>query len=246
MNTIASLAEEFGFTVIEDASHAIGGSYLDKKIGSCAFSEMTVFSFHPVKIITTGEGGMILTNRQQHYEKLVRLRSHGITRDPTFMEGESHGPWYYQQIELGFNFRMTDIQAALGLSQVKRLDSFTARRHELVTRYNDAFSDLPLTIPWQHPDTYSAFHLYIIRIKLDQIDKSHRKVFDELRSAGIVVNLHYIPVHIQPYYNRLGFKFGDYPEAERYYSEAISLPLYYDLTFSDQDRVIAAIREALI
>jgi UDP-4-amino-4,6-dideoxy-N-acetyl-beta-L-altrosamine transaminase len=245
MEKISELAREFGFSVIEDASHAIGGSYLGNKIGACSFSDMTVFSFHPVKIITTGEGGMILTNSRDLYQKLIRLRSHGITRDPELMEGESHGPWYYQQIELGFNYRMTDIQAALGLSQMKRLNEFVARRHELVRRYNNALSDLPLTIPWQHPGSYSAFHLYVIRLQLGQITKSHRQVFEELRSAGILVNLHYIQVHTHPYYKQLGFKVGDFPEAERYYTEAISLPLYYSLSDDNQDRVIKALREAL-
>ncbi|MBT0653109.1 UDP-4-amino-4,6-dideoxy-N-acetyl-beta-L-altrosamine transaminase [Geomobilimonas luticola] len=245
MDRITALAREYGFSVIEDASHAIGGKYQGAAVGNCRFSDMTVFSFHPVKIITTGEGGIVLTNRRDLYEQLVRLRSHGITRDPALMEGDSHGPWYYQQIELGFNYRITDIQAALGLSQMQRLDEFVYRRHELVERYNVELAYLPLVLPFQHPDTWSAFHLYVIRLQLDRIAKTHRQVFEELREAGILVNLHYIPVHTQPYYRALGFRDGDFPAAESYYQEAISIPLYASLTRVDQDRVIAALREAL-
>lgn len=245
MDAIAGLGKRYGFTVIEDASHAIGGRYRDTRVGSCAFSDMTVFSFHPVKIITTGEGGMILTNRQDLYEKLVRLRSHGITRDPMLMEGESDGPWYYQQIELGFNYRITDIQAGLGVSQIRRLDEFVARRRSLAARYDTLMRDLPLTLPWQHPDAYSAFHLYVVRLHLDAIGKSHRQVFDEMRQQGVGVNLHYIPVHTQPYYRGMGFKPGDFPEAEQYYREAISLPLYPGLSDSEQDRVAQALKRVL-
>ena len=241
MEKISELAKEYGFTVIEDASHAIGGKYLGAPVGGCQFSEMTVFSFHPVKIITTGEGGMVLTNRLDLYERLIRLRSHGITRDPGLMIGESHGPWYYQQIELGFNYRITDIQAALGYSQMQRLDEFVSSRHRLVERYNESLRDLPLVVPYQHPDTYSAFHLYVIRLKLDRTGKSHRQVFEELRALGILVNLHYIPVHTQPYYAGIGFRPGDFPEAELYYGEAISLPMYSSLSEPDQDRVVAAL-----
>lgn len=243
MEKINALAKHYSFTVIEDASHAIGGRYRGNIIGSCAFSEMTVFSFHPVKIITTGEGGMVLTNRKDLYEKLIRLRSHGITRNPQLMEGESHGPWYYQQIDLGFNYRMTDIQAALGSSQMNRLDDFVKRRQSLAQRYNEGLEGLPIVLPWQHPDTFSAFHLYVVRLKLEEINKTHRQVFEELRNEGIGVNLHYIPVHTQPYYRRLGFKQGDFPEAERYYNEAISLPMYYDLKEEDQDIVIDKIKK---
>ncbi|MDO7788348.1 UDP-4-amino-4,6-dideoxy-N-acetyl-beta-L-altrosamine transaminase [Desulforamulus aquiferis] len=245
MEKIANLVKPYGITIIEDASHAIGGEYKGKKIGSCAISDMTVFSFHPVKIITTGEGGMILTNREDLYKILIRLRTHGITRDPLFMDGESHGPWYYQQVDLGFNYRITDLQAALGVSQMKRLDEFIQRRHWLAQRYNNLLQDLPLTTPWQHPDTYSAYHLYVIKLKLEELSKTHKTVFEEIRSAGINANLHYIPVHTQPYYKKLGFKIGDFPEAEKYYRQAISLPLYYSLSEQEQDYVIQVLKEVL-
>ncbi len=242
---IHELSELYGFTVIEDASHAIGGRYRKHPIGSCAYSDMAVFSFHPVKIITTGEGGMVLTNRKALHDKLVRLRSHGITRDPDLIEGENHGPWYYQQIELGFNYRMTDIQAALGASQMSRLDEFVCQRHILAKRYNEALADLPLTLPWQHPDSYSAYHLYVIRLKLEETKMSHREVFEALRRAGIGVNLHYIPVYTQPYYQKLGFKAGYCAEAEQYYREAISLPMYHALTEDDLAYVISVLRQVL-
>lgn len=245
MDKIAALAKTYGFTLIEDASHAIGGSYLGEKIGSCAFSDMVVFSFHPVKIITSGEGGMVLTNNPELYQKLLRLRSHGITREPEFMTKEADGPWYYQQIELGYNYRMTDIQAALGYSQLRRLEEFVSHRHVLANRYNRLFKDYPLTLPWQDPNGFSAFHLYVIRLQTDRIDKTHRDVFESLREKGIMVNLHYIPVYTQPYYENLGFKPGLCPEAERYYQEAITLPLYAALTEEEQDQVVAALGEVL-
>lgn len=245
MARIADLAKIYGFRVVEDASHAIGGRYRQTAIGSCSYSDMTVFSFHPVKIITTGEGGMVLTNSKESYEKLARLRSHGITRDPALMEGDSHGPWYYQEIELGFNYRMTDMQAALGLSQLKRLDEFVARRQQLVDRYNQALSNLPLVLPYQHPDVYSAFHLYVIRLKLNAMKINRRQVFEELRASGIGVNVHYIPVHTQPYFRTLGFNAGDFPEAEKYYKNAISLPMFPELSEKDQDYVIDTLRDIL-
>jgi UDP-4-amino-4,6-dideoxy-N-acetyl-beta-L-altrosamine transaminase len=246
MEHLHTLSKTYGFTLIEDASHAIGGAYQGQKIGNGRFSDMTVFSFHPVKIVTTGEGGMILMNRSDLYEKLVRLRSHGITRQQAQMRYESPGPWYYEQLDLGFNYRMTDIQAALGASQMQRIDAFVARRREIVKYYNETLSTLPLLLPFQHPDTASAHHLYIIRLKGGESPTmSHRAVFEQLRAAGIGVNLHYIPVHTQPYYQDLGFRPGDFPQAEAYYREAISLPIYYDLTTAEQDRVIDALSTIL-
>ena len=245
MEKIAALSQQYGFHILEDASHAIGGKYQGKAIGCCEFSDLAVFSFHPVKIITTGEGGMVLTNREDLYEKLIRLRSHGITRNPDLMQAGSHGAWYYQQLELGFNYRMTDLQAALGVSQMKRLDEFVARRQFLAERYNNLLKDLPITLPDQHPDTESSWHLYVICLHLDKISKTHRQVFDDLRQVGIGVNLHYIPVHTQPYYQNLGFKWGDFPRAEGYYKNAISIPLYYGLSDQEQDLVIAGLQEIL-
>ncbi len=245
MDRVAELAQHYGFQIIEDASHTIGGNYQGTPVGSCAFSDMAVFSFHPVKIITTGEGGMVLTNREDLYKKLIRLRTHGITRNPDLMQEESHGSWYYQQLELGFNYRITDIQAALGASQMQRLDEFVARRRHLAARYNELLQDLPITLPWQHPDTESSWHLYVIRLQLEKIDKTHQQVFEELRQVGIGVNLHYIPVHTQPYYQKLGFQWGDFPQSEQYYREAISIPLYAGLTQEDQDRVIESLRGIL-
>ena len=188
---------------------------------------------------------MILTNRQELYEKLIRLRSHGITRDPALMTREPDGPWYYQQVELGFNYRMTDLQAALGASQLQRIDAFVSCRHELAGRYDAAFAGLPLTVPWRHPDARSACHLYVVRLQSERIPRSHRQVFEALRRQGIHVNLHYIPVHTQPYYRGLGFAPGYCPEAERYYREAISLPMHCALTVEQQEHVIAAVRQAV-
>jgi UDP-4-amino-4,6-dideoxy-N-acetyl-beta-L-altrosamine transaminase len=245
MQQMHALSQQYGFQLIEDASHAIGAQYQQQPVGNCAFSEMTVFSFHPVKIITTGEGGMVLTNREDLYQSLLRLRSHGITRDDAFMNGPSDGPWYYQQVDLGFNYRLTDIQAALGLSQMSRLDAFVERRRSLAARYDALLERLPIIRPWQSPDTQSSFHLYPIQLKLEEMKPNRRQVFDALRAQQIGVNVHYIPVHTQPYYRKLGFNRGDLPNAERYYARAISLPLYYDLSEADQDRVIDALEAAI-
>lgn len=245
MQQIHRLSQQYGFSVIEDASHAIGGRYQGLPIGNCQFSDITIFSFHPVKIITTAEGGMALTNNAVLAERMMLLRSHGITRDPEQMTRAADGPWYYQQIDLGFNYRMTELQAALGVSQMQRLDQYVERRHQLAKRYDELLVDLPVCCPWQHPDSYSGLHLYVIRLQLGKIAKSHCQVFEALREQGIGVNVHYIPVHTQPYYQRLGFSVGDFPESELYYSEAISLPMYATMTDTQQDEVINVLKRVL-
>ena len=245
MASIHALGQKYGFKIIEDASHAIGGQYKGEPIGNGRYSDITVFSFHPVKIITTAEGGMALTNSAELATRLGLLRSHGITRDPALMTEPMHGPWYYQQVSLGFNYRMTDIQAALGVSQMTRLTDYVKRRHDIAQRYNELLADLPLTLPWQHPDCYSAYHLYVVRLQLDKISASHRQVFEALRAKDIMVNLHYIPVHTQPYYQQMGFKRGDFPQAEQYYREAISIPMHVNLSDEDLLFVANSLREAI-
>lgn len=245
MKSIHSLSKKYGFKIIEDASHAIGGKYLEEPVGNCRYSDITVFSFHPVKIITTGEGGMALTNDLILANKMTKFRSHGITRVPEEMSCAPHGPWYYQQLDLGFNYRMTDMQAALGLSQMKRIDDFVSRRHEIAKRYNELLADCWLTLPWQHPDTYSAFHLYIVRLKTKEVKFSHKEIFERLRSHGILVNLHYIPIYTHPYYEAMGYNRSDFPQAESYYSEAISIPMYATLTESEQQFVVDSIKKPL-
>lgn len=245
MRTIAALAERYSFTLIEDAAHAVGASYLGRPVGCGQYAAMTIFSFHPVKIITCAEGGMVLTNRPELADRLRRLRSHGITGDPAQMKVPDHGLWYYQQLELGFNYRMTDLHAALGLSQMARLDTFVAKRRQLAARYDVLLADLALTLPVAQPGAESAWHLYVVRLQLERIKPSQREVFDALRTAGIGVNLHYIPVHLQPYYREQGFTDGDFPQAERYFAEAISLPLYPDLTDEQQDEVVEQLRRIL-
>ena len=245
MSEIKELANRYGFYVIEDASHAIGARYRDAVVGSCAYSDITVFSFHPVKIITTGEGGMALTNNKDLHDKMQILRSHGITRDVEKMSDESDGSWYYQQTDLGYNYRMTDIQAALGVSQMQRLDAFVSRRHVLAERYDYALRDLPVRLPERKKYNYSAFHLYVIRLQLNKINKSRHQVFGALRNADIGVNVHYIPVYTQPYYRKMGFAPGDFPEMENYYSEAITLPLYPRLDEKNQERIISQLTKSL-
>lgn len=245
MEKIAALGNRYGFHIVEDASHAIGGEYQGAYIGNCRFSDIVVFSFHPVKIITTAEGGMAVTNDPVLAQKMELYRSHGVTRDPSLMTREPDGPWYYQQVDLGYNYRMTDLQAALGLSQMHRLDAFVTRRHELAERYDRLLNELPLVTPWRADETYSAFHLYVVRLRLDKITQLRREVFEALRAMGIGINVHYIPVHTQPHYSAMGFKLGDYPEAERYYEQAISLPLFATMTNDQQDKVVQALQKVL-
>jgi UDP-4-amino-4,6-dideoxy-N-acetyl-beta-L-altrosamine transaminase len=244
MAGIHTLSRKYGFKIVEDASHAIGGSYRGEPIGNCRYSDITVFSFHPVKIITTAEGGMAMTTESRLAKRMQLLRTHGITRDAEDMTHAPDGAWYYQQIELGFNYRMTDVQAALGLSQMVRLEEFLSRRHAIAARYDTLLAGLPVVTPWQLPDGHSGLHLYVVRLKLGQMKKTHREVFEAMRAAGIGVNLHYIPVYRQPYYERMGFRRTDFPEAEHYYAEAISLPMYSALTDSQQDTVVDALRAA--
>ncbi|HIF88535.1 MAG TPA: UDP-4-amino-4,6-dideoxy-N-acetyl-beta-L-altrosamine transaminase, partial [Candidatus Thioglobus sp.] len=246
MKRIHQLSQKYGFRLIEDASHAIGGQYLNQPIGNCEYSDITVFSFHPVKIITTAEGGLATTNQPDLAEKMQLLRSHGITRDQALMTKPADGGWYYQQVELGFNYRMTELQAALGISQMERLDRFVEARHILQQRYHEKLTGLPLKLPHQSTDCYSALHLYPIQLELEKLTKTQAQIFDELRENGLGVNLHYIPVHTQPYYQEMGFKLGDFPAAEHYYSHAISIPLYQGLSFERQDKVINTLNKVLM
>lgn len=246
MAQIYALSQEYGFKIIEDASHAIGGKYHDVYVGAGQYSDITIFSFHPVKIVTTAEGGMALTNDAQLAQKMDLLRSHGVTRNQDLMSKEPEGPWYYQQVDLGFNYRMTELQAALGVSQMHRLEQFVAKRHDIAKVYNQILQDLPVVLPYQLPETYSGLHLYVIRLKLDEISKTRKEVFELLREKGIGVNVHYIPVHTQPYYENLGFKQGDFPEAESYYASAISLPMYPDLTQEQIDYIYQTLKEVLV
>ncbi len=245
MVMIHALAQRYGFRIIEDASHAIGGRYRGDPVGNCRYSDITVFSFHPVKIITSAEGGMAVTNDERLAGRMSLLRSHGITRDAQEMTQKPDGPWYYQQIELGFNYRMTDMQAALGLSQMDRIDAFVGRRHELAGRYDRLLQSLPVTTPWQHLDSYSAFHLYVIRILPAATGPTHLQVFESLREQGIGVNLHYIPVYRHPYYERMGFLPRDFPQAEEYYAQAISLPMFPGLEDGQVEAVVGALQSAM-
>nr|ADD96537.1 UDP 4 amino 4 deoxy L arabinose oxoglutarate aminotransferase [uncultured organism MedDCM-OCT-S11-C293] len=239
MQAIHVLSLKYGFRIIEDASHAIGGHYRDEPIGNCRYSDITVFSFHPVKVVTTGEGGMCVTNDTELADRMKLYRTHGITNTP----GQMHPRpveeiWNYQQIDLGYNYRMTDLEAALGFSQMKRLDEFVAKRHAVARRYNEMLQDLPVITPWQHPDGYSGMHLYVIRLELEKIRMTQQEVYSSMLERGIGVNLHYIPVYRQPYYKKMGFQAGYCPVAEEYYHSALSIPLFPGLEEIQQDRVI--------
>lgn len=240
MRRLSSLARRYGVKIVEDASHAIGASYEDQPVGCCTYSDITVFSFHPVKIITSAEGGMALTNDAELAERMRRFRSHGVTRDPGLMRGESDGPWYYQQLELGYNYRMTELQAALGLSQMDRLDAFVESRNSLADRYHKLLKDLPLTLPVCRENCRSSYHLYVVQLE-SQAEDARTHFFNSLRSSNIGVNVHYIPVHLQPYYRDLGFNPGDFPKSEKYYRCAVSIPLYPDLTHAQQDYIAEVI-----
>ena len=245
MEAIHRLSLKYDFKIIEDAAHAVGGSYLGYPVGSCRFSDITILSFHPVKIITTGEGGMALTNNPDLARSMSLLRSHGITREHTEMVGENEGPWFYQQKELGFNYRMTDLQAALGTSQHKRLDEFVQVRNDLASRYIDKLADLPISVQTLSDDIYSAYHLFVINLQDHDHIKSRQRIFVDLREAGIGVNVHYIPVHLHPFYKEMGFTSGDFPFAEKYYQSAITLPLFPTLTINNQDYVVKRLKESL-
>ena len=245
MQEIHSLSKEYGFYIVEDAAHAIGGSYKDEKIGCCKYSDITVFSFHPVKIITTAEGGLAVTNNIDLFEKMQLLRSHGITRKSNLMTKPSEGRWYYQQVDLGFNYRMTELQAALGISQIQRLDVFIKRRHTLQKRYDILFKNLSIIKPYQGKDSYSALHLYPILVDTDKVYKSRKQIFSELRDGGIGVNVHYIPIHTQPYYKQFGFEENDFPNSVAYYDRAISIPLFHSMTQQQQDKVLIVLERVL-
>lgn len=241
---IRRLADLYGFKILEDASHAVGGVHRGRPVGSGELADVTVFSFHPVKIVTTAEGGAATTRSAEIAERMRILRTHGITRDPARMRGEAQGPWYYEQVMLGYNYRMTDLQAALGVSQLDRLHHYVERRNAIAARYHERLADLPVIRQYVPQDTLSALHLYVIELD-ETVKRSRAEVFDAMRAAGIGVNVHYIPVHLQPWYRDLGFAPGDFPVAERYYERALTLPLHPGLDEAKQDRVIAALERAL-
>lgn len=246
MKEIHALSLEYGFTIIEDASHAIGASYMGRPVGNCQYSDVCIFSFHPVKIITTAEGGVAVTSRASIAEKMRLFASHGITRDPSLMTESTHGDWYYQQVELGFNYRMTELQAALGISQFTRLNAFVDDRNTLAERYDALLQDCSLVLPKQASERTSSRHLYVVKLKLEELKVSRKEVFTQLREAGVGVNLHYVPVHTQPYYQAFGFSSGDFPEAENYYESVISIPLFAQMSHGDQDFVVAKLKELLV
>lgn len=246
MNEISRLSEKYGFRVIEDASHAIGSKYKNEPVGSCKWSDITIFSFHPVKIITSGEGGMALTNSNELSNRMQLLRTSGITKDPIFFEKKEHpAPWYYEQLMLGYNYRMNDIQAALGASQMRRLDNFLDKRNILAKNYNMLLSDNSLQLPVFDDDYFSSFHLYVILLPKDISEEDHLDIFSKLRKDNIGVNLHYMPIYLQPFYRRQGFRKGHCPNSESYARRAISLPIFPGLSSDDQDRVVSSLEKAV-
>jgi UDP-4-amino-4,6-dideoxy-N-acetyl-beta-L-altrosamine transaminase len=245
MEQIHALSQEYGFSIIEDACHAIGGRYQGNAVGDCRYSDVTVFSFHPVKTVTTGEGGMAVTNNKELANRMALLRSHGITRNPALMTHEPDGPWYYQQVDLGFNYRLTDLQAALGISQLRRLDDFVFTRNKVAEKYYELLSGLPLQLPHRQKDKYSGMHLYICRLIEGESRVSHGELVKALREEGVGVNLHYIPIFTQPYYQQLQRPRGEFPEAEKYYREAFSIPMYPGITKEEQLHVIGVLRSLL-
>lgn len=245
MDKIFKLSKKYGFRIVEDASHAIGGKYQGNPIGNCQFSDITVFSFHPVKIITTGEGGMVVTNDTNLERRMRQLRTHGITTEKDLMlRRNAEEIWNYQQIVLGFNYRLTDIQAALGLSQLNRIDSFINSRHKIAKRYDESLKAIDFAPPWQHPDTYSSYHLYPIRVSLENKDINQISLYQLLQKNGISSNVHYIPIHRQPYFENLGFKEGDFPIAEKYFKETISIPIFPTLKSKLQKKIIRVLSNA--
>lgn len=245
MEEIHALSREYGFRIIEDASHAVGAHYRDTRIGDCRFSDIAIFSFHPVKIITTGEGGIALTNDKELARKMELLRSHGVTREAHELENSSLGPWYYEQQQLGYNYRMIELEAALGLTQLQKLDSFIDRRQNIAAQYNEYLADLPLQLPMVPSHARSSFHLYVILLRTEKLSRSHRQIFEMMREAQIAVNQHYMPVYLQPYYKRLGFEPGLCPQAEDYAVRAISLPIYPDISDGDFKQVVSVLRQCL-
>jgi len=246
MGAIKLLADKYDIALIEDAAHALGGEYRHEKIGCCSYSDICLFSFHPAKMITTAEGGMLLTNNAQLAEKIALLRTHGITRDPALMDQAAHGKWYYQQIALGYNYRMSDLQAALGLSQLQRLEQILSMREKVASYYHTHLIDLPLRLPQQNATARSSWHLYVVCLKTEQIASSRKQVFDHLIEAGIGVQIHYIPIHLQPYYKQLGFKEGDFPQCEKYYQQAITLPLFVDISDQELEYIVTTLKQSII
>jgi UDP-4-amino-4,6-dideoxy-N-acetyl-beta-L-altrosamine transaminase len=245
MQAIYRLSKDYGFSIIEDACHALGSTYKGQATGCCEYADISVFSFHPVKSMTTAEGGAALTNDVKLAEQMSLLRGHGITRSPMLMTHQPEGDWYYQQIALGYNYRMSDLQAALGMSQLQRLDQFMASRRSLAARYDQLLQELPVVSPVQHPDTVSSWHLYVIQLQLEEIDKTRAEIFTAMRDAGVGVHVHYIPIYRQPYFQQMGFDKQDYPGAEKYYAQALTLPLHTQLKEAEQFKVVNKLAELL-